>query len=305
VNESVLDVNSSVVRASYYCNVEVLDYILHVQDEVGEPINQALINITRVINGSLYTMTTLRTDGNGDVTVYLIPDQHYKIKITKTGYETEYADYTPTSNVRTKTYQLSLESIDIIDEYSFDEEISLTASMNSSGYINISYTDSLSNTTTLNLTLYENNTDTGVYWYNTTSNSFTTNTSALSINVSYQLYAVLDHVNFGNVTLFIYIPGYDMDYRDITNASRFDELFEILGSNPFGWHNFIGFMVLLGCVFSFGKRNTGLALMLSGGVFLFLEFIVGISLIGSTLGILLLVLGFLSQWRNVRSEVRY
>ena len=49
----------------------------------------------------------------------------------------------------------------------------------------------------------------------------------------------------------------------------------------------------MGTLFTFGKRNTGLALMLSGGVFLFLEYIVGITLIGSFLGVLFLVLGFL------------
>jgi membrane-bound ClpP family serine protease len=91
----------------------------------------------------------------------------------------------------------------------------------------------------------------------------------------------------------------------LTNESDFNDYFEIFGDNPFQWHNFIGFLTLIGCVFTFGKRNTGLALMLTGGVFLFLEYIVGLSLIGSTLGILFLIIGGLTQYRNLRSEVRY
>lgn len=306
VSSDVLDANTSLVQAQYYCDDKVLDYIIHVVDEVTSPIKNARISISFMHGGVFHSVSSVLTDGNGDATVFLIPGQHYKIKINKSGYENETADFVPTENVRTKTYQLSLLGVDIIDEYDFHEEITFNASMAATGVITIVFDDALTSTNYANVTVYENNTNTGVYWYNTSAtHSFTVDTAALNTSLSYQAYLQLDHSIFGVVTLLVIVPGYNMSYRDITNKSDFDTYFDIFGDNPFQWHNFIGFLVLISCIFTFGKRNTGLAVMLSGGVFLFLEYIVGLSLLGSTLGILLLVIGGLTQYRNIRSEVRY
>ena len=304
VDASVLDENTSVVRVTYYCDDDVLDYVIHVIDEVNDPVDDAKIEVKRLIDDSYVNILSVLTDGNGDATCYLIPDQHYKIVISKTNYVNETADWTPSENIRTKTFQLSLEETEIEDEYSYSEEITFTASMNSTGVINIIYVDALENTTTANITVYENNSDTAVYWYNTTNDSFNVNTSALNTSLSYQVYLDLVHDTFGDVTDYVFIPGVDLEYRNKTNASEFDDLFEIFGPNPFGWHNFIGFFVLIATVFTFGKRNTGLALMLTGGVFLFLQYIIGITLMGSTLGIVFILIGGMIQWRNARSEVR-
>jgi len=191
---------------------------------------------------------------------------------------------------------------DITDEYIYSNEITFTASLNSNNTILITYDDNLEETSSAGFCVYANSTHTLISCYNTTgTDSLTHYFTGINTTYDYQVVLTLDHESFGVQTDIRYLQALD---TGLTNNTDFNTNFDILGSNPFGWSSFIGFLVLVAGVFSFGRRNSGISLMVTGGVMLFLEYIIGLTLIGSTLGILFIVIGVLIQWRNQRKEVR-
>jgi len=309
VNASVLDVNSSLIRVDYttYETRGVLEteaYLIHVIDEVGNPVEDAKIVVKRYMNTTeIYEeVSSMLTDGNGDVVIYLIPGVYYKINISKTGYDSTSSDWLPTSVVLTKTFMIKSTRSDITDEYIYSNVITFTASLNSNNTILITYDDNLEETSSAGFCVYANSTHTLISCYNTTgTDSLTHYFTGINTTYDYQVVLTLDHESFGVQTDIRYLQALD---TGLTNNTDFNTNFDILGSNPFGWSSFIGFLVLVAGVFSFGRRNSGISLMVTGGVMLFLEYIIGLTLIGSTLGILFIVIGVLIQWRNQRKEVR-
>jgi hypothetical protein len=86
-------------------------YLLTVEDPWTNPVEQAKVEIQRYINTTgveeYKTITIRYTDANGQVDVYLIPGGLYKVIISKTNYNTEYADYIPSDSIFTKTFRLT------------------------------------------------------------------------------------------------------------------------------------------------------------------------------------------------------
>ena len=78
------------------------------------------------------------------------------------------------------------------------------------------------------------------------------------------------------------------------------------GSSPggFGWSNILGFFVMLGILFGFDQRNSGVGIIITGGILLFINSVIGLSVIGTVIPILFIAFGILVQWRNQRREVR-
>lgn len=72
-------------------------YYIQVINEYDQPVEDVLVNIKRYINttDTYLNISVLLTDGNGYVSLYLIPDEHYKLFLTKTGYEDEISEFFP------------------------------------------------------------------------------------------------------------------------------------------------------------------------------------------------------------------
>jgi len=70
------------------------------------------------------------------------------------------------------------------------------------------------------------------------------------------------------------------------------------GTNPFGWSNFIGFMVVIACMFSFGERGCGIGLIGTGMCLLFINNIIGFTTIAVVVPIVFVILGILVEWSN-------
>jgi len=192
-------------------------------------------------------------------------------------------------------------------EYDCNEIVTFTAQQNST-YLWVNYTDSNLETINTTIYIYEYNHSTGntsLYaTYSNTSNN--TIYLTLSINGSNTYKAVLhyNHTTCGQVVLERVAEGHPTGYPDEgTTPDRIIDLFDAMyGSNPFGWQNTIGLFVFLVCLFSFGARNSGLALIIGGGVILCLDAFIGFSIIAVTVSGVFLVLGMLIQWNRHRKE---
>jgi len=87
--------DETVDTSLYY--LRVIETIETEYTEVDRAVEGAKVHIQRYINtsGIYLNVSTLLTDANGYVNVYLIPFSNYKIRITKSGYEAKISDYTP------------------------------------------------------------------------------------------------------------------------------------------------------------------------------------------------------------------
>lgn len=186
----------------------------------------------------------------------------------------------------------------VTDETYYHENIVFEGYINATGTAFVNYSDTLTGTEDTNISVYQINASNGnitLFYTNETTNNndfqfnFTVNTS--------NAYEVLLRFNHS-------IFGYQKDYfllsasgRNITNLSTFEDRFEnLFGDTPFGWASGIGFIVLVICMFSFSWRNTGVGLIITGGVMLTLSYLIGATILDGTLAVLFIVLGVLVQW---------
>ena len=101
INQSVLDVNTTMGKVMYYyfeCEgVTTQIYYIQVINEYDQPVEDARVDIKKYINttDTYLNISVLVTDGNGYVSLYFIPNKHYKLFITKTGYENEISEFFP------------------------------------------------------------------------------------------------------------------------------------------------------------------------------------------------------------------
>jgi hypothetical protein len=72
-------------------------YYIVVINEYDQPVKDVRVSIKRYISATdtYLNVSTLFTDGNGVVSLYLIPNEHYKLFLTKTGYDNEISEFFP------------------------------------------------------------------------------------------------------------------------------------------------------------------------------------------------------------------
>ena len=299
MSSDMLDLNTTVVQVQYYCSNNVLDYIIHVVDSIGNVLNDAKVNVKRLDNDTYMNMTSVLTDGNGDATVFLIPDEHYRIIISKSGYVTSYADYLPSEAVRTKTYKLDRET-DETNVTHWLHDISINAEFTNGCTLFLNYTDHRFNTTSVNVTVERWNGssyNSTVYYYNDTLDSFSVSTH-LICDFAYRVVFTIDHGDHGLFNHTILLNNANLS---VTSVSELENKFtEILGSNPFGWVNFFAIFFMLACLFSFGEVGAGISLLGTGFGLLFLNVLI-VGFIASTMvPILFIVLGMMVEWKHAR-----
>lgn len=87
-------------------------YLLQVKNEIDLVVPDAYITIRRYINETVGfgNISSLITDGEGQVNIYFIPNTLYKITIEATGYNTGYSDYYPSDSIFTHTLRIYFRS---------------------------------------------------------------------------------------------------------------------------------------------------------------------------------------------------
>jgi len=314
IDKDSLDSNTSICKADYYYYdmggySEPIMCLLKVVDSIQQPISTAKVVVKRYINTTdgYEEIASDLTDGNGQMSLYLLPDTLYLFDISKGGYTQLGSKYwTPTNDLYQKIFALNENSSEFANDTTYNEIIDFDVAWNTNGTFTITYTDSSNGINTANLVVYSNYTNKGLsapcYWYNSTSASGFTHITTDTFNTSYDylVSVTIDH------DLFIYYSDSRMmdrtDPEPPTNNSEFNLKFDIFGDSTFGWSSLFGFFVLLVCVFSFGPRNAGFGLMVSGAAILFFQSWIGLNLLDSAVATLFIIVGGLVQWRVIAKE---
>jgi len=254
-------------------------YRLHVIDQAQQAITGATLDIKKYINttGVYETIARDATNGYGDYDLWAIPENHYKVFASKTGYDSSITEWIPDPTFYGANYPKIIQMILSITPppvYYWNEQITFTATLdNTSSQIYVNYTDALSNTTDWQLYIY-NATSGALLWsFSGTNNSFAYVIPCDNTG-DYNVVLNVNHSNMGYHSMNIVLIGYHSIFKKGT-SERFDIQLNNYAWNPFGWSNTVMGLVLLGCFFSFGRRETYMSALLIGVLLLFMNIYLG------------------------------
>lgn len=308
----IIDITDTVNLDAYlpptaYGDDEATEYLLHILDDFDRPVDKAKVEIRRYVDGEYEPVLSELTDGNGDVTVYLITDAHYKIVISKTNYTTSTAEYFPTAEVRTKTFILSIPDTEPQDEYIPQEHITFTGEFGG-GNLYVNFSCDLSTVEDISLYIYETDITTGsetLYDANSTNGTDSWNDIITGINTSnsYRVVIVYNHSLWDSQTIFLIVNPI---YSPPITQDETDTLFDLnYGGNPFGWSNFFLWIFMAMVFTKADKENAGFILMMFGVLCMFISYVIGFNTVMSTvaggvLPMVMIVVGVLSIWVSRR-----
>jgi hypothetical protein len=289
-----------ILNDSYY-------YLITVINEAGQTIEGVYLDVSTYINttDSFETVSSGYTDGNGQFTAYLMPNHFYKINSSKDGYQWSITDYVPSPSVYTFTIKLYFDTTTPTTTYLWPEQHTFTGSLdNTTGILTMTYDDFLSQTEDWTMYVWRinpNGTDTLIQTYIGTNDSFTLN---LAVNTTYDYHVLIwvNHTTFGRV--FDEWTTYGYHYHPTGKAAKFNLLMTLnFGFNPFGWSNTVGLFIVLGILFSFGRRETYLSAILLGVLLLFLDIYIGFPTVWNALAsgvfpVLIIFIGVLMMIRD-------
>jgi len=297
-------------------NTTINYYVIQVYNEYNNPLQDVLVTVNEYDNtsGVFQEVSSQYTDGYGQIGLYLVGGKQYKVNLSESSgiYENVTgADYFPDPNYygiyypKIFTMQYSTESYP--GEETISEVISFNGSINyATHYINVMYTDSMSETVDLQVYVYE-------YNYTTTTNTlFGTYTSSGSSSFDvdftnidnssrYTVVLFFNHTSFGSQRMSLV---FDREYTPPTTQTDTDTLFNLnYGSNPFGWSNFILWLLTVAIYFEGGQQEIGFYMLVLGFILLFVNYQIGFNDVMSTaagggIPILHIIIGLGVMWRD-------
>lgn len=270
-------------------------YRLTVNNEYDQPVDDVNLHIRRYINSTTEwaNVSRVKTDSNGDVYVYLMYNELYKVRINKTDYMTSTYDYIPSDLVFTKEFRILFEDVEYMNESIYHELITFTAEISGLSLF-INFTCSDSNIVSTAIVVYNISNTTGVrtaiQWYNDSINNSYNLIYAIEDGMCYEVTLGLVHSIFGTTSDYRII----CDRIGITTTSRFDTIFDLnFKYNPFGWSNTFGFFLLVATMFSFGQQHVGMNMLLTGGVLIFVNVVIGLALVSVAISLGIITLGII------------
>jgi len=287
-------------------------YRLDVVDQAeSRPVADCRILVQRYNNvtDKYENVSILFTDGGGYAFVYLQSGVSYQVNLSKTGYKTQSSEYVPFEDVFTQSFVLELLDWEPDEDLVFGDYVSFSGYLWGVGdYLYLNYTDSLSETIDTNIYIHSYNyTEEEETLIDSDSRSSDSSFS-LSVNTNgsnfHRVVLDLNHTTFGYVRLTLYFEGYNESII-VTNFTTFDDLFkDVWKTNPFGWSNFIVWIILVGIYFSWGERGSGLALLFSGFFLIFINQYMPIVNVfaDSIIPVLHVVVGFMVLWKDAKKE---
>jgi len=243
----------------------------------------------------------------------MIPGSLYKIIVTKNGYQDEIVNFIPSiSNFGPILIKMtpgeSGGGINGTTTYDFGDKIKYSTYLdNTTGYMFINYTDLLSMTTNLCIYVYDITNHSNLIYSNCTTgmNTVNVNFSVGNNTHDFQVLFCLNHSYFKYKTWTSIVTGYHLGSgKTITTMNKFNLLFIInFGWCPFGWSNVICWFIILGCFFSFDRRDSYMIMFIIGFLLLFINYYIGFSTIiaatsGVAIPVLIIIFGILMLVRD-------
>ena len=183
-------------------------YLLEVVDQYDSALEDVYIEIKNKVNASYVVVSSLYTDANGQVDLFLIEFDNYIFVINKTGYVTENASWTPGDLIFTHTFKLRFES-DAVEPPELSETITLHGVISDDNILTVTFYDK--DNAMLNshfyVLEYYNKTFTYMGEYNgTTSNSITFTVDITNHTRMHVVRLYMNHSNLGETVNFsIYV----------------------------------------------------------------------------------------------------
>jgi len=183
-------------------------YLLEVVDQYDLPLEDAYIQVKNKVNNTYVVVSSLYTDANGQADLYLIENDNYIFVISKSGYTTENASWTPGGLIFTHTFKLLLETdVDMPPE--FGEIINLQGVISEDNTLTVTFYDK--DDAMLNshffVEEYYNQTFSYMGEYNgTTSNSFSFTVDIVNHSRMHVIRLYMNHSNLGetiNYTIYV------------------------------------------------------------------------------------------------------
>lgn len=281
-------------------------FLLQIMDEVQNPVKNAKITIKRYINttDSYQIVTSVLADGYGQADVYLIPGALYQVTITKTDYETEISYYIPSNSIYTHTFMLKYEEI-TPEEGNVEPEEVIFEGYISGDTLYLNYTDSMQQTINTLIYVYEINlsTNASTLFFSDSRSGFDDFQVYTTINTTNSYKAILyySHETFGSQKRTLMFSAFN---ETLTNESRSEGIFDaIYGTNPIGWTNVIMFLILCAGMYYADEEDSGVILILIGGLFIFINSFVGFNTVlsvvfGGGIPALFIIVGIVVTWNT-------
>jgi hypothetical protein len=256
-------------------------YIIQINDDLGQTVEGAYVVIRTYVNTTdsyaIYVSDT--TDSSGQMEVDLIPDVDYYFTISKEGYNTKTASWRPTEieYYENVVKPFVLDFIQVTDSISFSDCINTNAEMLENSTIEITYIDSLEETTSVSFEIYElyNETLTLINTYSYSGqNNITIYETGVNKTRMHYVYIDLEHETLGTILDYvIYVQPLESDEQ--IDLDWFGGLIEkYFGSFVFALVS-IAIVIVALLIISIGiaAKKVGMSLV---GVGVFLLYIVSI-----------------------------
>lgn len=307
--------------ALYY--LRVVESIETGYTTVDQAVEDALVTIKRYINstGVYDTISSLLTDANGYVNLYLAPNTYYKVFITKIGYYDKISDYIPAppnewGQTAEKTFRIVLINITInVTHPYYEPDIIHFTGIRLGTTLYVNYTDDLTNTTNTTVFIYEIGPDgleTLLFTIsNTSEDTLRLVIPGINSSRSYKAIICYTQTNFGTHYRIVTMAG----ERPIDTMAETDKpgyklnmfLTVLIGYNPFGWLNFLMFLFLMMAFYYMDERFAGIIMIFVGGIFLMLNIIFGFSsslftVAGGALPVFFIVVGVMYEWMKSKKK---
>ena len=260
---------------------ETHQHLLRVVDPNNAPVEGVKLHIMKYINESAgyENVSIVLTGAYGDVEVSLISNVTYKIRLSKSGYETSYENYIPITpdaygNYYTKTFLINFETTGP-ELYLFDDVITFNATINASGYITVCYYDNLGNTTDTYITIYENYNGTIVLNNSdsrSSDNDFCFTTSGYNASRYHFVKLHMNHTNLGHAYATLDIAPVKTPYTEKSLEDKFENVF---GEFELGWiKTFVIFFPCMMLLVVFGAAHSGLGIIGAGAYLAFTTYFI-------------------------------
>jgi len=276
INQSVLDDNTTMVKVDYWYmdydnEVETQLYYIQVNNEYDQPVEDVRVDIRRYINttDTYLNVSVLITDGSGYVSLYLIPNEHYMLFLTKTGYQDETAHFFPDPEFYGIYYPFPAKisrTTDDTEFYTFWDIIKFNATMYDNNTIKVMFYDTLDETTNIQFYTYDvfNFTESLNSTNTTSDNIFSFWVTGINTSREHRIVLHLNHTTLGYVIQSIVLePIYD---GPVYNKSLINiKVTNVFGNFRFNFvHMFFMYVPALICLVIFRKENPGIGIISSG-----------------------------------------
>jgi hypothetical protein len=290
-------------------------YRAHVINEIGQSIADAYVVIKAFNNVTnlFETIETFYTNGYGDGDVWLLPSTRYKVDVEKSGYISVTGmnwDTDPTFWGENYPFiiQLVRESFEPQPPIIGPESILFTGTLLTNTTLQLLYLDTEGYTESTQLVIsafnYTTNLTSIIGYYNYTSTqTWTVTLTDLDRNMTYICNLTIQHTYLGTQLRYFIL---ETSIIVPITPEELNTLFDWIGTIPFGFSNFLQWIILVAICYYADSRDAGKIIIIAGIIFLFFNTWIGLTsplgtlggAVGGTGAVLFILLGVLMEWNE-------